>query len=133
MAGIEKACKEAKNFIAMRDFNCDREMKNDPLKRGDVKAVTDILEETMSKSGLYQMNWAHTRHEKNCSSSILDLILTNVPNKLDSISAKVNIISDHSLIYAHVHCSNIVRQPQFRNTRDWKLPIASNIMPYIVE
>ena len=76
MAAIEKACKEGKKVIAMGDFNCDREMKNDPLKRGDVKAVTEILAETMSKSGLYQMTyktckkmfkWFPIHHTHKCS------------------------------------------------------------------
>ena len=101
------------------DINIDRNIDNDPLSRGDVKALTEILEETMEECNLVQMNWENTRHWRG-RDSLLDLFLTNIPKKIDTIKTERCQIADHSSVSLQIHAKDIIRRPKMRKIRKWK-------------
>ena len=109
---IDTVVNLGKPVVVGGDLNIDRNVKNNPLKRGDVKIVTELLEAMMTRNKMYQLNWENTRHRINTPSSLLDLIITNIPTKIDSIATKANIISDHSLVSFQVHSKALTNHPQ---------------------
>ena len=116
---IEKVIDDNNPTIVAGDINIDRNIDNDPLKRPDIKALTEVLETTMEECSLVQMNWENTRHW--CGKeSLLDLFLTNIPQKINTIKTERCQIADHSTVSLQIHAKDLWRRPKIRKIRDWR-------------
>ena len=80
----------------------------------------------MEECNLVQMNWENTRHWRG-RDSLLDLFLTNIPKKIDTIKTERCQIADHSSVSLQIHAKDIIRRPKMRKIRKWK-----NIEPEIL-
>ena len=114
---IEKVIDDNNPTIVAGYINIYRNINNDPLKRPDIKALIEILEATMKDCSLVQMNWENTRHWFG-KDSLVDLFLTNIPQKVNIIKTERCQVADHLTVSLQIHAKDLWRRPKIRKTRD---------------
>ena len=64
----------------------------------------------MLTDNMVQVNFKPTRHQVGCKSSLLDLYLTNIPDRLKNVSNFLNTLSEHEGVRVFVNVKSKVRQ-----------------------
>ena len=80
------------------DINIDCNISNDPMKQRDLRLLIPKFDGFLGDQLLTQMNWEDTRFPGNQQSSLLDLIVTHAPEKVDSILAHHNPCSKNVIL-----------------------------------
>ena len=71
--------------VVMGDLNLDRHEPNDPMGRDELKDLIPLLEDFMEDQNMTLLNKVPTRHHAHHRSSLLDLYITNCPQKIYNI------------------------------------------------
>ena len=95
MKPIQKLAEDGQSILVAGDINIDQLLTNDPDSRYDIRKLNEVLTKYKDLAQLQQLNFKATRHQQGCRPSLLDLYLSNTPTKIDSITTKHRIISDH--------------------------------------
>ena len=98
---------DGNDHIVGGDINIDRHQANDPCSRPEVRALTPLLEDYLMTNSMVQVNWKPTRHQHGSKSSLLDLYLTNIPERLNNLENVLNTISEHE----GVECTVMLKSP----------------------
>ena len=85
-----------------------------PLRRPELRALTPILEEFAMSRNIAQLNHKPTRHQSGCNSSLLDLFLTNIPERATNIENFTNITSEHEGVSMILHTKTQIKKPKSR-------------------
>ena len=113
------------------DLNIDRHLPNDPLERSDLKVLYPILDDFINTNNLTQMNWEPTRHRSGNKSSLVDIFLSNSPNKIDGVEYVPNSLSEHEAIMISLFTDDIQVQPQFFSSCNFSDVNWNNLEPLI--
>ena len=100
MKPIKDIRKTDHQLILMGDINIDLFESNDPMKRYDIRKLTELYKSVIDETGLSQLNFNATRYRAGCSPSLLDHFFTSHPNRADSVQTKRSIIADHWYVKA---------------------------------
>ena len=90
---LSRVVSDGNIHLVAGDINIDRHLPNDPLLRPDLRALTPVLEDYLIDSSMLQINHKPTRHQLGSRSSLLDLFLTNVPDRIVDIDNVLNTLS----------------------------------------
>merc|ERR1712081_132374 len=85
------------------DLNIDRHWPNDPLSRPELRALNPLLENLMVAENLTQMNFKPTQHQAGVNSILLDLFLTNIPERIRNVENFASLLSDHDGVKCVLH------------------------------
>ena len=119
--------------ILIWDINIVCHAPNDPVSREELRDLIPVLEEFKDDLNVTLVNKEPTRHHCQQRSSLLDLILTTTPLKLDNISNIRNPTSDHDGVQCYLHLNDIVTKPQFFVTRDMRLMTFKQMEPLVLK
>ena len=92
---LNKVVNDGNELVLAGDINIDRHLPNNPCQRPELKALTPILEDMMASLNLVQMNHKPTRHMIGQKSSLLDLILTSIPERILNVENFLNTLLEH--------------------------------------
>ena len=109
------------------DINIDRIESNDPERRQDIKKLIPILTNFQKDNNVILTNKKPTRFRPDQNPTLLDLVLTNVPNTVSENRYFNNFCSEHEAIVTTVKSTQITTNVQFVNTRDYKHLTPENI------
>ena len=109
------------------DINIDRIESNDPERRQDIKKLIPILTNFQKDNNVILTNKKPTRFRPHQNPTLLDLVLTNVPNTVSENRYFNNFCSEHEAIVTTVKSTQITTNVQFVNTRDYKHLTPKNI------
>ena len=104
---LSRVVSDGNIHLVAGDINIDRHLPNDPLSRPDLRALTPVLEDYLIDSSMVQINHKPTRHQLGSRSSLLDLFLTNVPDRIVDIDNVLNTLSEHQ----GVICTILTKTP----------------------
>ena len=104
---LSRVVEDGNVHLVAGDMNIDRHQPNDPLSRPDLRALTPVLEDYLMDSSMVQLNHKPTRHQLGSRSSLLDLILTNVPDRVVDVDNVLNTMSEHQ----GVICTLLTKTP----------------------
>merc|ERR1711954_307349 len=113
------------------DLNIDRHLPNNPLARPELKALTPILEDFMTTCNMTQLNWLPTRHQAGCNSSLLDIFLSNILERISGIKNFYNTMSEHEGVMCTLMTKTPVKEVKSILLRDYKLATFDIIQPMI--
>merc|ERR1711954_5458 len=113
------------------DINIDRHLPNNPLVRPELKALTPVLEDFMTTCNLTQLNWLPTQHQAGCNSSLLDIFLSNIPERISGIKNFYNTMSEHEGVICTLMTKTPVKDVKSILLRDYKLATFDIIQPMI--
>merc|ERR1711954_184541 len=102
------------------DLNIDRHPPNDPCSRAEIKALNPILEDIMVTLNLNQLNHKPTRHQFGQRSSLLDLYLCNIPQRISNIENTINTLSEYDRVKCRLHMKTAIRQSKSFLKRDYR-------------
>ena len=91
---FEKIASKGFDMVAGGDFNIDRHQPNDPCSRPELRALTPLFEDMLIKCDLHQLNKKPTRHMVGQRSSLLDLFLSNIPQRISNLENILNTTSE---------------------------------------
>ena len=97
----------SKGILGM-DSNIDQLLVNDPLNREDICEMYLQYENLRNSENLIIINSEPTWYRAGCKSSLIDHIVTNIPENIVNIKTTRNIMSDHSYIKCLVHTNEII-------------------------
>merc|ERR1711954_258739 len=129
---LNKIFEDNFELVVAGDMNIDQHIRNNPCNRPDVRALTPILEELMMTKNLAQMNFKPTRHQNGCKSSLLDLFLMNIPDRMTNIENFVNTLSEHEGVKSISQTKSQVKIPKSRVIRNYS-KCTFNIMKPMVD
>merc|ERR1711954_627910 len=109
--GLSRVVKDGNVHLVAGDLNIDRHLPNDPLSRPDMRALTPVLEDYLMDASMVQVNWKPTRHQQGCRSSLLDLFLTNIPERVTNVENFVNTLSEHEGVRCTLQTKSIIKNP----------------------
>ena len=112
---INALCDEKYEIIIGGDLNIDRHLPNDPLRRPEVRALTPILEDIMMSQNIAQLNFIPTRHQNGCNSSLFDLFLSNIPERISNVENFTNITSEHEGVSMILHTKTQIKKTKIKN------------------
>ena len=92
---MRRIVRDGFSLIIAGDLNIDRHAQNDLLSRPELKALTPILEDLMLTENISQLNFKPTRHQTGCKSSLLDLYLSTIPERIKNVENVMNTLSGH--------------------------------------
>ena len=92
---VEIASKDASNLMIIGRLNIDQCQEHHPLNTSEIRALQPILERMMVKHGLKRINKNPTCFFHQQKPSLLDLILSNEPQSISSVSNVKTGIADH--------------------------------------
>merc|ERR1711954_349526 len=114
-----------------RDLNIDRHLPNNPLSRPELKALTPVLEDFMATCNLSQLNWKPTRHQAGCNSSLLDIFISNIPERISGIENFYNTMSEHEGVMCTILTKTPIKETKSILLRDHTLVKYEIIQPMI--
>ena len=109
---------ENKDSYILGDLNCDMLAQGSNGQANSLNNICDIYQYT-------QIITQPTRITQN-SSTLIDLILTNAPDKIVNSGVLTVGFSDHDLVYAYRKISRNQHTPKYRCTRQFKKFNADN-------
>ena len=126
---IQKVINEGFPVLIGGDFNIDRHLPNDPINRPDLKDLYPLLDDLITNNALTQLNTKPTRigHK----SSLLVLLITNCPNKVNEVTQYPNSLSEHEAVEVKFHFNDIQIQPQFYMKCNYSNVIWANLEPLL--
>merc|ERR1711954_298679 len=130
--GLAKASNDGHELILGGDLNINRHTQNDPCSRPDLKALTPYLEDFMMTHNMTQINHRPTRHQIGSKSSLLDLFLSNIPQRITTTENVLNTLSEHKGVKICLHTKTEIKQPKSSIFRDYK-NATFNIMQLIID
>merc|ERR1711954_519737 len=104
---LSRVVSDGNIHLVAGDINIDRHLPNDPLSRPDLRALTPILDDYLIDSSMVQINHKPTCHQLGSRSSLLDLFLTNVPDRVVDVDNVLNTMSEHQ----EVICTLLTKTP----------------------
>ena len=113
------------------DYNIDRYPPNDPMSRPEIRALNPLLEDLMLSADLQQINFKPTRHQMGNKSSLLDLFLTNIPQRISNIENVLNTTSEHQCVKCVILLKSSIRQSQSFLRRDYSRCSFANMQPLV--
>merc|ERR1711954_191890 len=113
------------------DINIDRHLPNNPLVRPELKALTPVLEDFMATCNLTQTNWEPTRHQAGQNSLLLDLYLTNIPERVKGVKNFHNTMSEHEGVACTLLTKTPVMAAKSVLLRDYRLANFATMQPLI--
>ena len=78
-----------------------------------------------------QLNFKPTRHRVGNLSSLLDLVFSNIPERITNIENFFNTLSEHEGVRCVVHTKSQVRAPNTFILRDYNLCTFNNLQPLV--
>ena len=105
-------------IICGGDLNLDRNKSNDITKRPDLRVLMPVFNKCLARNDLAQINFLNAWHTLGRRSSLIDLFLTNKPQKITEVRNEVNILSDHEAVLIKVDCLKEMRRQQFITKRN---------------
>ena len=130
---LSSICELKYELVIAGDINIDRHMPNDPMRRPDLRALIPIWEDFTMTNNLAQLNHKPTRHQSGCNSSLLDLFLTNVPERATNIENFNNITSEHEGVSMILHTKSQIKKPKSRVIRRYENATFETMQPLIDE
>ena len=82
-------------LIVAGDLNIDRHPPNDPCSQPEIKALNPLLEDFLITNNVTPVNHKPTRHQVGCGSSLLNLVLTNISERISNAENIINTLSKH--------------------------------------
>ena len=102
------------------DLNIDRLPSNNPSSRPELKRLIEALVEFQTKHNVGQLNHKATRHRMNQRSTLIDLFLSNCPEKCTKIVNGTNTTSEHDFVTMTLTKEKVIKSPQFFESRNTK-------------
>ena len=127
----ETASMEGKEVIVLIDSNIDTRHNSSHNSTFKVNSLHSMLTEHMNKHNITQHNFQLTHFPPQKSSSCLDHIFSNSPNKISNVTTHKNIHSDHSYITAIYNSIDTIYYPKFIKIRKNQLLTKHNLEQYI--
>ena len=110
------------------DINIDKNFKNDPMSRQEIKALSPIWDQCMLDCGLVQMNFKDTLHMPGKRLCLLDLYYCTKPEMVSDINNVTNFLSEHDGVTLNLHTKIIRYRPQSEVIRNHNEVNNSNLM-----
>ena len=73
------------DLVVAGDMNIDWLLPNDLLLRPELRALYPVLDDFLLYSSITQLNTRPTRHQIGHNSSLLNLFLANIPNRITNV------------------------------------------------
>merc|ERR1711954_552990 len=130
---INLLCQNFNNCLIGGDINLDRNKKNDPFSRPELRALTPIWEECISGNNLIQLNFKDTWHMPGRRSTLLDLFYCTKPELISNVENTTNLLSEHDRVNLHIHTKEAELKPQFEIRRSYNNVTSSNLLELLDE
>ena len=104
---------EGHDTVIGGDLNVDRLRQNNLMDRYNLKLIIPKQEDFLEDSKLAQMNFKAMRHQRGQQSSLLDLWITNFPDKCSEIGNLTNLSSEHEGVKMTVRVKGAIIESQF--------------------
>ena len=124
----EQVLAEGHETVIRGDLNINRLRENNPMDCYDIKLLIPRLEDFLEENRVAQLNFKATRHQTGQRSTLLDLWLSNCPEKCTEMKNIVNISSQHEGVKLILKIKGAIVKKQFAVVRSFKRLNASNIL-----
>merc|ERR1711954_482927 len=82
-------------------------------------------------NNLSQLNWKPTHHQAGCNSSLLDIFISNIPERISGIENFYNTMSEHEGVMCTILTKTPIKEAKSILLRDYKLARFVIIQPMI--
>ena len=133
LAQINKARQSGSDLLIALDANLDLNDQNFPSSRYDVKDMQELYSNYLISNNLFLHNSKPTFHRKGQRSTLIDHIISNCQEKVNSVEQKRSNVADHDLISVKYHSKELSINPQFRHQRNLKNINRSNMINWLIK
>ena len=131
MIKIWEECIQRGDTHIFGDINVDRNLRNNPGARPDIGDLVNELESFQTRHKVTLMNNKNTRHRRLDRPTLLDLVLTNCPHKITSVTNLSNVTSEHDAVSCIVRTETSLQEPQYMWVRPSRELNAENMLPFL--